>query len=75
MAYTISSSDIAQVHVEGQETILRGSATENKQVFDAFPLMIVGKFNDFVNHAESQYSAQIDAATIALYRDLGWTPD
>ncbi len=74
MVYTISESDIAQVHVEGQETILRGSAQENKAVFDAYPAMIVGKFNAFVEHVESSYAAVIDASTIALYEDLGWTP-
>lgn len=72
--YKITEADIAQVHVEARETVLRGSATQNKQVFDAYPDMIVKHFNDALDEIALDTSAEIDNEVLTLYASLGWTP-
>lgn len=72
--YTISQAEVNSVHVEAQPTVLAGSPTENKRVFDAYSDMIVSKFNTFVNHVE-ETSSEIDASVIALYVANGYDPD
>lgn len=72
--YKITEADIAQVHVEARETVLRGSATQNKQVFDAYPDMIVEHFNDALDEIALDTSAEIDNEVLTLYASLGWTP-
>lgn len=73
--YTISSADVNSVHVEAQPTVLTGTPTQNKKVFDAYCDMIVNKFNTFVNHVETDISTEISAAVIALYTAHGYDPD
>lgn len=73
--YKISDTDIAQVHVEAQPTVLQGSALQNKQVFDAFPSMIVQHFNDALDAIANDTSAEIDRDVLTLYESLGWTPE
>ena len=72
--YKITSADIAQVHVEKQPTVLQGSALQNKQVFDAYPDMIVEKFNGALDEIANDVSAEIDRDVLELYQSLGWTP-
>lgn len=49
----ITQEEIENVHVERQETILRGTPTENKQVFDAYPDLIASKHNGLCNEVEA----------------------
>lgn len=69
------SSNIPQVHVEKQATVLQGSATENKQVFDSYPDMIVAHFNAALDEISNDTSAEIDRDVLILYQSLGWIPD
>ena len=73
--YKITAADIAAVHVEAQPTILRGSATQNKQVFDAYSDMIVDHFNDLVDYVNTDTSATIDRDVLVLAASLGWVQD
>lgn len=73
--YKISDTDIAQVHVEARPTVLQGSASQNKQVFDAFPNMIVQHFNNALDAIANDTSAEIDRDVLTLYESLGWTPE
>jgi hypothetical protein len=73
--YKISSADISAVHVEAQPTVLRGSATQNKQVFDKYSDMIVDHFNDLCDFISSDTSATIDRDVLVLYESLGWVQD
>ena len=73
--HKITATDIAQVHVEMQPTVLQGSATENKQVFDKYPDMIVQHFNDALDEIGNDTSAEIDTDVLRLYADLGWRPE
>ena len=73
--YKISSADVAGVHVESQPTILTGSATQNKQVFDKYSDMIVSHFNDLCDFVDSDTSATVDNDVLILYASLGWIPD
>ena len=73
--YKISTADIEAVHVEAQPTILHGSATQNKQVFDAYSDMIVSHFNDLCDYIETDTSATIDRDVLLLYQSLGWVQD
>lgn len=73
--YKISSADVNGVHVEAQPTILRGSASANKKVFDAYSDMIVEHFNDLCDYVDTDTSAEVDNAVLALYATLGWVAD
>ena len=73
--YKISSADVAGVNVESQPTILRGSATQNKQVFDKYSDLIVDHFNDLCDFIETDTSAAIDHDVLVLYASLGWVQD
>lgn len=70
--YIISTADIQGVHVQAQPTVLRGSAQQNKQVFDAYGDMIAEHFNGLCNFIADDKSATIDRSTKELYRALGW---
>lgn len=70
--YKIDAADINAVHVEAQPTILKGSATQNKQVFDAYPSMITTHFNDLIDFLASDTSGVIDPSVLLLYASLGW---
>lgn len=73
--YKISSADVQGVHVEAQPTILRGSATQNKQVFDRYSDMIVEHFNDLCDFVNRDTSATVDHDVLLLYASLGWVQD
>lgn len=73
--YKISSADVQSVHVEAQPTILKGSATQNKKVFDAYGDMIVEHFNDLCDFVDSDTSATVDYDVLVLYASLGWIAD
>lgn len=73
--YKITPAEIAQVHVEARETVLKGDATQNKQVFDAFPNLIVQKLNGALDEIANDTSAEIDRDVLTLYESLGWTPE
>lgn len=73
--YKITSADISAVHVEAQPTILRGSAMQNKQVFDKYSDMIVSHLNDLCDFIASDTSATIDRDVLLLYASLGWVAD
>ena len=70
--YKISSADVQGVHVEAQPTILRGSATQNKQVFDKYSDLIVSHFNDLCDFVDNDTSATVDHSVLLLYASLGW---
>lgn len=72
--YKISETDIAQVHVEAQPTILGGSPLQNKQVFDNYPDMIVEHFNNALDEIARDTSAIIDREVLTFYQSIGWTP-
>lgn len=73
--YKISSADVSAVHVEAQPTILKGSATQNKQVFDKYSDMIVSHFNDLCDFIDTDTSAVVDNEVLLLYASLGWVAD
>ena len=74
--YKISTADVHAVHVEAQPTVLKGSAGDNKRVFDAYSDMIVGHFNNLCDFLESDTSATVDRDVLIYYRDvLGWVAD
>lgn len=68
----ITTADINPVHVVAQPTVLKGDATQNKQVFDAYPDMIVEHFNDLCNFLDEEISPAIDDSVLYLYASLGW---
>lgn len=73
--YEIKTADIQAVHVEAQPTVLQGSATQNKQVFDAYPDMIVEHFNGLIGELSQDTSPVIDESVLLLYAGLGWVQD
>lgn len=73
--YKISSADVQGVHVEAQPTILRGSATQNKKVFDKYCDMIVTHFNDLCDFVDTDTSATVDRDVLILYAALGWVDE
>ena len=73
--YKISSADVAAVNVESQPTILRGSAIQNKQVFDKYSDMIVSHHNDLCDFLYTDTSAVVDNDVLVLYASLGWVQD
>ena len=73
--YKISTADVQGAHVEAQPTILRGSATQNKQVFDKYCDMIVEHFNDLCDYVDTDTSATVDHDVLLLYASLGWVAD
>lgn len=73
--YIISPANVQAVHVGSQPTILRGSAAQNKQVFDNYSDMIVVHFNGLCNYINDNISESIDRSVLALYQSLGWVDD
>lgn len=73
--YKISSADVSKVHVEAQPTVLRGSATQNKQVFDKYCDMVVEHFNNLCDFVDTDTSATVDRDVLVLYAALGWVAD
>lgn len=73
--YKISQADVQSVHVEAQPNILRGSTTQNKQVFDKYSDMIVEHFNNLCDVVDDNTSAVVDRDVLILYASLGWIAD
>ena len=73
--YKISPADVQAVHVEAQPDILRGSTTQNKQVFDKYSDMIVEHFNNLCDVVDDNTSAVVDSGVLILYASLGWIAD
>lgn len=73
--YSISQAEVNSVHVEAQPTVLAGTPTENKRVFDKYCDLIKDKFNALVEHVEEDIDTEISPVVLQLYRDLGWVPD
>ena len=73
--YIITDAEVSSVHVEAQPTVLRGSAQQNKKVFDAYSDLIKGKHNQLCNEIASSVEPTIDPLVLGLYASLGWTPD
>ena len=73
--FKISSADVSAVHVEAQPTILQGSPTQNKKVFDKYSDMIVEHFNDLCDFIDTDTSAVVDNEVLLLYASLGWVAD
>lgn len=74
--YKISDADVASVHVESQPTVLNGTATQNKQVFDKYSDLIKDRFNSLCDLVDEDTSAVVDNSVKQYYHDvLGWTAD
>ena len=73
--YKISTAERNAVHVEAQPDILRGSTTQNKQVFDKYSDMIVEHFNNLCDVVDDNTSAVVDSGVLILYASLGWIAD
>ena len=73
--YKISTADVQGAHVEAQPTVLRGDATQNKQVFDKYSDMIVSHFNNLCDFIDENTSTEIDRSVLLLYAALGWIQD
>lgn len=73
--YKITTADIQGAHVEAQPTILRGSATQNKQVFDKYSDMIAEHFNGLCDFLASDTSSVIDRDVLVYYASIGWIQD
>lgn len=71
----ITPAQISAVHVEAQPTVLHGTATQNKQVFDKYCDMIAEHFNGLVGDLETSMSPTIDDSVKQLYASLGWVDD
>ena len=73
--YKITNADVQAVHVEAQPTVLRGSAQQNKQVFDAYGDMVTTHFNDLCDYLEVNMGESIDRSVLLLYASMGWVQD
>ncbi len=73
--YLITDADVNEVHVEAQPTVLRGTAQQNKQVFDKYSDMIVEHFNDLIGFLQIGTSTEIALSVLQLYASLGWVQD
>ena len=74
--YIITDAEVANVHVEAQPTVLNGTATQNKQVFDKYSDLIKDRFNSLCTLVDEDTSTVIDNSVKQYYHDvLGWTAD
>lgn len=73
--YIISDADKSGVNVSSQPTVLRGTAAENKQVFDNYSDLIRTRFNSLCAYVDTNTSSEVANSVKTLYLSLGWTPD
>ena len=73
--YIITTADVQEAHVEAQPTVLHGSATDNKKVFDKYSDMITAHFNGLVGYLEQDKSTVVAQSVQTLYESLGWVQD
>lgn len=70
--YKITESDINASHVQSAEDTLKGTAQQNKAVFDRYSDMIVEKFNGFVDYVSDQSPDEIDEEVKQQFKNAGW---
>ena len=73
--YIISDADRSGVNVGSQPTVLRGTAAQNKQVFDSYSDLIRTRFNSLCAYVDADTSAEIAVSVKTLYAALGWVQD
>lgn len=73
--YEIKDADVSGARVTSQPNVLRGTAQQNKQVFDNYCDVIRAKHNGLVAELSTSTSPIIDEDVLGLYETLGWTPD
>ena len=61
-----------ELRVGAQPTTLRGSAAQNKQVFDNYCDMIATMHNGLCDFVATDTSAVIASSVLLLYQSLGW---
>lgn len=69
------SGSATELRVGAQPTVLRGSASQNKQVFDNYCDMIATKHNGLCEYLHTETSAVVDHEVLTLYASLGWIAD
>lgn len=72
--YFISDADKNDVNVSSQPTVLRGTAAENKAVFDSYSDLIKDRFNSLCGYIDANTSSEVANSVKTLYLSLGWTP-
>lgn len=73
--YIITDADKNAVNVASQPTTLKGSAAQNKQVFDNYCDLIKDRFNSLCSFVNTEISATVDYDVKVLYASLGWVDD
>lgn len=64
-----------ELRVGAQPTVLKGSASQNKQVFDNYCDMIATRHNQLCQFLNDTTSTAIDHSVLTLYASLGWIAD
>ena len=72
---TVLSGSATELRVGAQPTTLRGTAAQNKQVFDNYCDLIATKHNALCEFLYQDTSAEIDHSVLVLYATLGWVQD
>lgn len=71
--YTITPAEINANHVAAAETILTGTALQNKKVFDKLPELLASKINALATHVDTDFSSyEISPTVLRQYIQLGW---
>lgn len=73
--YIISDADKNAVNVASQATVLRGTAEQNKQVFDNYCDLIRTHFNDLCGYIDGAISTEVVLSVRTQYLALGCTFD
>lgn len=73
--FIISDTAKNEVNVLSQPTVLRGTAEENKQVFDNYCDLIRTRFNALCSYVDMGTSTEIAQVVKELYYELGWRQD
>ena len=67
-----NTGNATELRVGAQPTLLKGSASQNKQVFDNYCDMIATRHNQLCTFLDSNMSTEIDHSVLLLYASLGW---
>lgn len=70
-----NNGSATELRVGAQPTTLRGSADQNKKVFDDYCDMLATKHNALCDFLYGDTSAVIEMQVLLLYADLGWVAD
>lgn len=66
----------SEFRVGSQPTVLKGTASQNKRVFDNYCDLIATAHNSLCDYVDSNQSAVVDNSVKQYYHDvLGWTAD